>query len=76
MAKSKKVAKKEGWMGVLGADLALHWLLSEAAIDAEINEIKDLCRCYRGWKKFLRRVGFSTRGLHGKLPLIGKEIDT
>ncbi|WP_286897953.1 hypothetical protein [Achromobacter sp. UBA2119] len=76
MAKSKKVAKKEGWMGILRADLALYRLPSEPAIDAEINEIKDLYRCYRGWKKFFRRVEFSTRGQRGKLTRIGKEIDT
>jgi len=76
MAKSKKVAKKEGWMGILRADLALYRLPSEPPIDAEINEIKDLCRCYRGWKKFFRRVEISTRRQRGKLTRIGKEIDT
>jgi len=76
MAKSKKVAKKEGWMGILWADLALYRLPSESSVDAEINEIKDLCKCYRGWKKFFRRVEISTRRQRGKLTLIGKEIDT
>ncbi|CAB3719609.1 hypothetical protein LMG26690_03801 [Achromobacter animicus] len=49
-------------MGILRADLALHWLLSEPAIDAEINEIKDLCRCYRGWKKFFGVWNFPREG--------------
>lgn len=63
-------------MGILWADLALYRLPSESSVDAEINEIKDLCKCYRGWKKFFRRVEISTRRQRGKLTLIGKEIDT
>ncbi len=44
-------------MGILRGDLARRALLMLPLIDAEINEIKDLYRCYRGRKIFLRRVG-------------------
>lgn len=49
-------------MGILRADLALYRLPSEPSIDAEINEIKDLCRCYRGWKNFFGVWNFPREG--------------
>jgi len=46
------------------------------AIGAEINKIKDLCKCYREWLNFFAARRFFAPAQHGMLPRIGKEIDT
>lgn len=63
-------------MGIFEADLAACPRRHPRRIDAEINKINDLCKCYRECQNFLRRVDFFTRQQHGHIPQTGKDIDT
>ncbi|WP_158685913.1 hypothetical protein [Achromobacter spanius] len=78
--KKQKSCEKRGFDGhgrpIFRAYLAAKSARHAPAIGAEINKIKGLCKCYREQLNFFSARVFFSPTQHGKLPRIGKDIDT